>query len=214
MVKLIINIVLLGLAIFFHDNISRMLFQMGGSWTLSKLLPYLVCWLLALLAFWLSFKFFKKNAMGAIIGSLIFGLAFGVDFYLHPIYEGDFSNNSRIIKTDYKQFEPETLTVLAIPGCPFCHASVGMLKVMKERVPGLKINYVVCSPDSNDLKDYTALVDGKFNLELIDDLHILDKIAVMGFPTFVYTDNAGKKQLWSNDNFGAPARDLIEKSVH
>lgn len=211
MIKSIVFALIAVIATVFHTNIEQFIWNAGGSWTLSKLLPYILCWIFALLSFIFIVKSVSKKWLGIIVASIIFFGVVGVDFFLYPIYQGDFSNNGKTIQTNYAQFENGTLTVLAIPGCPFCHNSVGMLKAIKRRTPKSKIEFLVCSSDSADLKDYSQLIEGKFDLALINDLHILDSIGVMGFPTFIYTDNQGRKQLWRNDDFGAPAKDYIEK---
>lgn len=207
---LIVAVAIGVLTIFLHDAISRELFQNGSTWTRSQLVPYLLCWVSALNVIVFGISAFKKKVVGALVGATLASVIIGIDFRQHVIYQGDFSNNSVEIQSDYHQFKKGTLSVITIPGCPFCHASIEMLKILKERQPQLDIHFLVCSSDSLALEEYVEPIQGKFDLELFEDLKEIPKIGINGFPSFVYTDTNGKKLLWSNDGFGARARDFVE----
>lgn len=207
---LLIAVALSIFTIFEHDAIGRTLFEEGRSWTMSKIVPYVLCWVSSMLVLVFSIYTFRNKAIGALVGGIFSIAIIGFDFSQHIIYSGDFSNNSVAVQSKDPQFRPNTLSAITIPGCPFCHASVEMLKVMKARNPQLDIQFLVCTTDSTQLNEYVQPIDGKFDLALFEDLEELNKLGVTGFPTFIYTDTSGKKQMWSNDNFGAPARDFVE----
>lgn len=201
------------ITILLHKTINQELFLGGASWMRSKITPYILCWVSALLITIFSINAFKSKAIGVIIGITLSLAIIGVDFSQNIIYQGDFSNNSIEIKSNYHQLRPNTLSVIAIPGCPFCHESVDMLKIIHKRSPNLKIEFLVCSEDTNSLNDYTQTIGDNFDLALFENLEELKNLGVDGFPTFIFTDNNGNKQLWGNDTFGAPAKDFVEKSV-
>lgn len=210
----IFNALITILLVIFHDKVESTLFNAGASWTMAKLLPYILLFSSATVTLLLSLRNFQKKMFGVLFGVIIFSSTIGIDFYFHKIYQGDFSNSSRIIQTENTQIERNTLTVIALPGCEFCHGSIEMLKILKERKPNLNINFLVCSSDSTSLEQYQKPIDSQFNLSLLLDLKTLNKLQINGFPTFIFTDKQGKRFLWTNDSFGAPAKDFIEKNVN
>lgn len=199
--------------IIMHRTIGREIFEGGGSWTRSQLIPYLLCWTNALLVLVFALNTFKSKLISALVGLLLMTGIVGVDFYQNKIYQGDFSKNSVEIQSDNSQLKKGVLTAITIPGCPHCHTSVEVLKAMKKRQPELKIQFLVCSADSTSLEEYVQPINGAFDLALFENLDDLNQLGITGFPSFIYTDAQGNKQRWSNDNFGAPARDFIEKTV-
>jgi len=207
------TVVFAGFLIMSHDAIEQKAFNAGLSWTFSKIVPYIVIFLLALVGFTAAIQIFHKKAVGYLVGLVLFSAICGTDFATHLIYNGDFSNNYQTIQSNDPQFVKGTLSVIAIPGCPFCHGSVEPLKVLKKRNPNLPINFYVFSKDSTDLVQYVQPIDGKYNLALFKNLKELVHLGINSFPTFIFSDKNGKKYLWTNDNFGAPAKDFIEKNV-
>lgn len=215
MIGFIFNLIITALVVVFHGKIEHLFFDAGASWTLAKLIPYIVVLSSATTTLLLSIRTFKsKKIIGILIGAFIFSTAIGVDFYFHKIYQGDFSNDSVSVQSSNVQIEPNSITVIAIPGCPFCHGSIEMLKVMKQRNPSLKINFLVCSSDSTSLEQYQKPIDQKFNLALLYDLEELSRLKINSFPTFIFTDRQGNKSLWLNDTFGNPAKDYVEKMLN
>lgn len=211
MIYIIASVIASSLSIVFHNAIGQLLFDNHFSWTMSKVIPYVLVFLLASLTLYSSIKFVKKY--GVLVGSLLFFVVIGLDFNFNRIYEGDFSNNKVIVNSTNHQIEKNALTVLAIPGCQFCHGSIDMLKILKERNPNLTINFLECSSDSLNLEQYIAPIDGKFNLALLEDLEELNQLKINSFPTFIFADSKGEKSLWTNDTFGAPAKDFVENNV-
>lgn len=213
MIALIISGILSFSIALFHVGIERFFFGMGASWTFSKAFPYVLCLTAGAFFLYAALKFFKKKSMAILIGSGVLLGSFGLDFALKPIYEGDFSNTKKEITSTNVQIAPNALTVIAIPGCPFCHESVEVLKVLQKRNPKLTINYLVASADEEALINYRQQISGAYPLALFSDLDALNELQVTSFPTFIFTSKSGDKFLWTNDTFGAPAKDFIEKSV-
>ncbi len=211
MVYIILSVIASGLSVVFHDTIGQWLFDNHFSWTMSKAFPYMLCLIFGLFTLYFTIKYSKKY--GVLIGSVLFFTIIGLDFGFHLIYQGDFSNNKITVTTNNPQIEKNSLTVVAIPGCQFCHGSIEMLKVLKERNPNLTINFLECSSDSTNMEQYVEPIDGKFNLALLEDLDELNRLKINSFPTFIYTDSKGNKSLWTNDTFGAPAKDFVENNV-
>lgn len=205
--------VLAVISVLLHVIIEQKLFQSGYSWTFTKLFPYILCLFFATLVLVSSLRFFKRRVLGIIVGVTLFSTIVGVDFGLNIIYQGDFANNSVSVSSNNPQIKKNALTVITIPGCDYCHGSIEMLKVLKTRNPNLEINFLVCSSDTASLEQYIQPIDNQFDLALLEDLEELNHLGVHSFPTFIFTDKNGKKSLWTNDTFGAPAKDFVEKNV-
>ena len=67
---------------------------------------------------------------------------------MHPIYQGDFSLTGKKIDQQlaYDDFSKNIkLAVITIPNCPYCLESIQKLKVLKERNPLMKMEFIVYS---------------------------------------------------------------------
>ncbi|MFT6245181.1 MAG: hypothetical protein ACJA0U_002729 [Salibacteraceae bacterium] len=193
--------------------------NIGLTWTLSKLLPFVIMLVLGILLVFLTRRKLKKRWMRNTSFVLLL-IPVAVYFLINPIYEGDFSNNFRVEKAGsvYKEMEKGTLSVITIPGCPFCLQSIANLKVIKNRVESKKdINFIVCSDSISDLKKYEDESNGELNVKLAKDFKAMVKLAggvgIATFPTFVYTSKSGEMTVWSNDGFGVIARDWVEEKL-
>jgi thioredoxin-related protein len=193
--------------------------NIGFSWTLSKSLPFVLMLLLGILLVFLIRRRLKKRWMRNTSFVLLI-LPVVIYFVVNPIYEGDFSNDFRVENTgnETKEIEKGTLSVITIPGCPFCLQSIATLKVMKDRTDSKKdINFIVCSDSISDLKKYEVESDGELKVKLAEDIEAMVKLAggagIATFPTFVYTSKSGEMTVWSNDGFGVMAKDWVEDKL-
>jgi len=145
---------------------------------------------------------------------IIWLIPFLVYFSIHPIYEGDFSNNStsKSIKSLPLKDKSAQLIVVVIPGCPFCFSSIQTMKEFHSRNSKLRIRYIVCSSENKDLVVYKKEINGAFTIENTNDSKKWAKFVKGKFPSFVYVNKA-KVQIWSNDGFGVIAKDAIESSL-
>lgn len=200
-------------AIALHETIGNFIFSLGASWTISKLFPYILCIFFGLICCIALFRFFKNRTASWVFGILTIAAIFGADFALNPIYSGDFSNQYKSIKTKNETIKSARLTVIAIPGCPFCHGSINTLKTLKERNPNLTIQFLVASSDSTTIEPYQKQIDQAFKLSNITDFKEIERLKIQSFPTFILTKKDQKQYLWTNDTFGTRARDMVEKSV-
>ena len=186
---------------------------LGFSWIWSKLFPYLLFPFLGFLI-WLLFRkrIARKGLRYALLVVLI-TLPFGIYFAVSPIYEGDFSNDSVKVKLLPELKSGGTkLTVIAIPGCPFCMESIERMKAFKKRNPKLAIEYRVCSKDPDALVLYKDVADGAFPIVLAENTEQVVDLAGEAFPAFVLTDGNTAKR-WSNRTFGLAAMDEVEDAV-
>lgn len=143
---------------------------------------------------------------------LIIPIPFGIYFIINPIYEGDFSNNSRSEKGNYSELKSDRLTVLTIPGCPYCYESIADLKRIKERTGVDSIDFLVVTGESSNLDWYKEEANDQLNIQMISSESELVALARGTFPTFVYTDGE-EVTIWDNSGFGVIAKDWIEEKV-
>jgi hypothetical protein len=192
------------------NSLETFLLDSGLSWTLSKLLPYVVLPIVGLIIWAIFRKSMKRRPVRVLTFLLLVLLPFGLYFIMYPIYEGDFSNNSdEVALVPELKKGGQKLVVITIPDCPFCKESVYRMKAFKERNPDVKIEYRVCSSRKADAKAYKEIAGTSFPVVLAKDLGKMSKLAEEAFPAFVLTDgNSGTR--WSNDHFGVAALDEVE----
>lgn len=196
------------------NSVEIFLLDCGFSWTLSRLLPYIVFPLIGFLIWLLVRK--RMDSMGAkllVFVILVPGI-FTAYFISNPIYEGDFANNAKTVAVlpELKK-EKQTLVVVTIPGCPFCMESVHRMKSFKERNPKLNIEYRVCSADTDAITAYADIAKGAFPVVLATDRDALAKTAGLRFPAYVLTDGKSARR-WSNNDFGVAALDEVEDAFN
>lgn len=192
---------------------ERVLIEYGVSWTLSKMIPYITLLLLGfLIARWLKrWVIFKLPYVRRIVFFSALLIPFIVGFAMNPIYEGDFSQEGTEI-TDFKKlsdFKNSHLTVIAIPGCPFCFESIEKLKVLKDRNPKMKIKFVVCTKTAS-LSEYSKEAGAAAVVMKAKNPETLSDLADGRFPTFIMVKSGKPVYKWSNDQFGARALDKLE----
>lgn len=181
------------------------------SWFLSKLLPYVIYLLIGVFAYIFLTKLSKNKRAKLYLLPILVG-PIAVYFYLVPIFEGDFSNQYRTEEFKVKQINSQGFQVIAIPGCPYCLASLDVLNRMSNRTNGTEIVFKVLSSDSASLEPYTAAAGENIKVVLEPDFQELATLAQGTFPSFVLPK--GKElYIWSNDAFGVGARDLVEETI-
>lgn len=185
--------------------------NLGLSWTLSKILPYII-WTVVGVVLWLFVSRRLEGKWMKLLSLLILPVPFLIYFIFSPIYEGDFSNTSRerglLISRELEQGE---LTLLAMPGCPYCYDAIDVLKVMKERTASSSIRFRVVTKDATAMDWYKEKVNGAFPVEMVTS----DSVAQLArgyFPTYVYTTSKGHR-VWSSDQFGVGALDWLEEQL-
>lgn len=190
-------------------------FNMGFSYTMSKATPYLLFILLGLI---IAFIIWKKstNKWIKLAAILVFAAPFSIYFALHPIYQGDFTNEARILQhtDETSELSGKKLVVVAMPGCRYCEHSIYVLKAFKKDHPSVQIEYIVTSEDSTTLDFYAQAIQGEFPLGLAKNPYAMANTIAQGrFPTFVLLNGNEPMQVWNNNNFGVVAYDEIVKKL-
>lgn len=104
------------------------------------------------------------------------------------------------------------LTVIAIPGCPFCMESIEVLKKMKERTNDPIIHFKVLTSDSSSLRPYLDETNGSVVIEQEPDIDSFVNLARSRFPTFIFK-KGNEIRVWNNDSFGTRAMDWVEEEM-
>lgn len=187
--------------------------NLGLSYTWSKALPYFILIALGIILGVMLFK--RSKSLGMKIASLVaIVIPFIVYFAINPIYQGDFSNDSRIIEPseELSEFSGNKLVVISLPGCIFCKQSVEHLREVKKRNKNIQIEYVVASSDSSTLTFYAEVIKGDFPLILAKHPEAMGTAAEGRFPSFVLVNGDQPIQAWNNNNFGVKALDEVVNS--
>lgn len=225
--KYIVLLIYIGIAllnILKFGVIEKTLVNMGLSWTLSKILPYLTLLVVGLLiGRWFKRRIiFKVARMKKIVFWSVIFVPFIVGFVVNPIYQDDFSGGTEL--TDPKklaEFRNADLVVIAMPGCPYCFESISAkLKPLKKRNPDMRIKFVVCPMDKSELKTSAYLdpyrKEGGTAIKVsktVKNRDALVEIAEGRFPTFVMVKDNRPAYKWGNDQFGVRALDKLESET-
>jgi hypothetical protein len=192
--------------------------SLGLSYMFSKALAYLLMIALGAFLFVLIGK--KSTSLNKIVRTGVRVLAllvpFAIYFALVPIYQGDFGDASRPTKLRNAKTTELTngLLVLSVPGCPYCMESIASLKQMKTNNPKLNIRFYVCeTTDSRNLKDFENEINGAFPIALLENSIAFVNEMAPSFPLFISVEDGTALKFWTNNEFGAHAKDyLVELS--
>lgn len=201
-----------GYLVFRFESLEIWFLEKNFSWTMSKILPYLILVFLGIL---LAFSFVKafrslQTVLKVIVATLLFALPFGVGFAKSPIYDGDFSAaGSEVVADSIQIDEKYQLMVVTIPNCPYCYESIGRMKLLKKQHPELNILYSVCSTEEASIELYKEAIGGDFDIALAPNPEQFIQLAEGHFPTFFYVEKGKPSYRWSNDQFGAGAIDEL-----
>lgn len=190
---------------------KNFLIDIGWSHTLSFMIPYTLMILVGII---LAKTICQKSSgkVKYVLAILLFVAPFTIYFALNPIYTGDFSNNYKSISQDFPTIENNKLTVLSIPGCPYCYESIDKLALIEERVGDMKTYFTVLTSDTTKLNWYKEKSDGRVEVQNSENFEELSKLSKGRYPTFVLKTDTGIK-VWANDDFGVRALDFVEDEL-
>lgn len=165
---------------------------------------------MVLLGFILVYTFHSRMQQKVkkwILMSILGVLPFVVYFSIYPIYQGDFSN---------KHFQPEqlepfprklTLSVVVLPGCPYCHETISFMNDLISREPKLHIRYVVVSESMAPLSLFSSKLDKRISVIRVKNLKNWIIMSKGGFPCMMMSEHGKLIYAWENDFFGVRAID-------
>ncbi len=202
------------------NTLEIFLSTLGFSWTISKLLPYI---LFLIIGFPFSVIFYKKlkllKPLKIIISLAIFVLPFLLYFVYSPIYQGDFSNSGYIVSSENRFHNKKQLTVYVLSNCPYCIQATTMLKNMLFHNKRIHLEIKVIGNHLDDKIKYQRLINqmGDVSLYKKGDSLVREPIKAMlkltkgEFPTYVLSENGQAVKAWHNDRFGVRAMDEIDE---
>jgi glutaredoxin len=187
--------------------------DLGLSWTTSKLIPYILMSLLGFVFVYTFHNRIQQKWKKWTIMSILAVLPFSIYFSIFPIYTGDFVNN-HYSPEQLCTFPKKTLlTVVVLPGCPYCHETVRFMNELLEREPSLNIRYMVVAETNTPLFAFRQKLSKRIRVEKSVKPKDWIMMARGGFPTMILSENHKIVYAWENDQFGVRAiDDFIQRS--
>ena len=201
------------------NSIEIFFSSLGLSWTLSKLLPYILFLIIGIsfsIIFYKKFKLLKP--LKIIISLAILVLPFLLYFVYSPIYQGDFSNSGYTVSSENRFPDKKQFTVYVLPNCKYCVSSTATLKAMLRKNNGINLVVRVMGHTVNDSLKYLKLMNNLGLVSMnssnnsIERVQIKELISITQgeFPTFVISKNGKAIKSWHNDSFGVRAMDEVD----
>jgi glutaredoxin len=193
--------------------------SLGLSWTLSKLLPYILFLVIGIFFAVIFHKKFKLlKPLKIIISLAIFVLPFLLYFVYSPIYQGDFSNSGYTVSSENRFPDKKQFTVYVLPNCKYCVSSTATLKAMIRKNKGINLVIRVLGHTDNDSLKYVKLMDNLVPVTMNSSNNSIEKVQIKElititqgeFPTFVLSKNGKAIKAWHNDSFGVRAMDEVD----
>mgnify|MGYP000222682124 FL=1 len=185
----------------------------GIGWVTSKIIPFLLMLILGIGLYFIVLKILKNKWMR--LSSLVLIVLPTLTYLVfNPIYQGDFTDNYRTEKITSRlyELEDERLTILVLPGCPYCEEAIEQMNSLRARIGSeQEIDIIVCTADKNDLKFYKKKSKGQMNVKISKNTRALSELAEREFPSFVFRKKGKRSRVWSNFQFGAFAKDWVEE---
>ncbi|MEX1191109.1 MAG: hypothetical protein WEA99_03985 [Brumimicrobium sp.] len=218
-----IYIVLSLLIIFFENQLNQFLIEVGFSWTLSALTPWILILVLSVTTMLKLRSSFRPQKWKWSFFLLPFVLL-GLNFAVNPIYEADYIKKGEALNIDehvllheieneFQHFDG--LVSIADVNCGFCKlATKTRLNVMKERFPELDIAITLNTDEQNYIDKFKKETNANnlFFLKINRSKEIVN-LAGGSFPTFVYIKNGKIVHRWKNSELGFLALDWIESNL-
>ena len=185
--------------------------NIGFSFTLSKFIPYVLMILLGLLLVKMIFKKIAslKLLFRILILSVLLLLPFCIYFAIHPIYEGDLSNEGREIKEVLNLPKDKDLLIIVLADCPYCIESVKTTKILIDKEKKIKVEYVIVNGEKQDSIKFSRMLKGMATCSLIKNSLPIQQTIQGSFPSFILVVNNKPKKVWSNNTFSVRAWDEI-----
>ena len=200
------------------NSIEIFFSSLGLTWTMSKLLPYILFLIIGIsfsIIFYKKFKLLKP--LKIFISLAILVLPFLLYFVYSPIYQGDFSNSGFTVSSENRFPDKKQFTVYVLPNCKYCVSSTATLKAMIRKNKGINLVVRVMGHTVNDSLKYVKLMDNLVPVTINSSNNSIEKVQVKEFftitqgefPTFVISKNGKAIKAWHNDNFGVRAIDEV-----
>ena len=189
---------------------ESLLNNLGLSFTLSKFIPYLITIIIGILvAKLLSKRISASRIIRSIFIVLIAGIPFGLYFAIHPIYQGDFSNDGDIIKKKLELPNDKDLLIIALADCPYCIKSQETIKLIHQKNTKIKAEYIIVNGTKQDSIRYARILLGYASCRTVKNSVALLQTIQGSFPSFILVQKGTLKKVWSNNTFSVRAWDEV-----
>ncbi len=215
MARTIVTLLAFVLLIILHGNIEKGSQTLGLSFTFSKMLPYMlqgIVLIVLLVEVYRTFLMQLPLMLRRLLGLIVLIGSGGVAFAIHPIYEGDFKHEYRPVIFSGKSSQQlhDGLTMIVLPGCPYCYERVEDLNRFVELYPAEAVHIQVINKDSLALKEYRERAHELIEVSFAKNQKTLSSITGKRYPSFIYMrQETNKAMLWNNNGFGVAAMDFI-----
>lgn len=200
--------------LFYHFvGMENFFLDFGMGWVISKIIPFVLMLLLGIGLYFIVLKILKNKWM-RVSSLVLIVLPILTYLFFNPIYQGDFTDNYRTEKITNRlyELEDERLTILVLPGCPYCEEAIEQMSSLRSRIGSeQEMDIIVCTAYKNDLKFYEEKSKGKMNVKISKNTRALSELAEREFPAFVFRKKGKRSRVWSNFQFGAFAKDWVEE---
>ncbi|MBM3451786.1 MAG: hypothetical protein FJX84_01460 [Bacteroidetes bacterium] len=195
------------------NQIDYFFLDLGFSWLLAKVTPYLFCIFLGIGALYFLRKLdIKKKWLKIVFLFTVCIAPFLLYFSFFPIYEGDFIDSGIKSNSSLDFPSKKSLTVVVLPNCPYCYQSIVLMKKIKERNPSISINYWVSSRDSLSVKSgILKVIPSQFTVVRRSDHENISELVKASYPCFIISNKGKALKQWDNNQIGVSALDEIEK---
>lgn len=211
--KLISNsigaLIILGAFVFYHVQIEELSVNLGLSWTFSKMIPYLLEFILVVLLGTILAQFFNGSRVlqkFIMVASVV--IFSGIAFAIHPIYEGDFANHPEELVATSDDIKTG-LTMVALPGCPFCLERISTLNALHEQLGDLPITVVMLEGDTIAIGEYIQRLNPGIGISPALNSKLLGELTEGSYPSFFFQNRGAFVYRWNQVGFGTGALDWL-----
>ena len=215
MTRVITLVLLFTLAIVFHGQIETASQNVGLSFTLSKMMPYVLQAVFLIILLIESYRHLLdrfSNTLRRVIGLLILAVGGGIAFAVHPISQGDFQHEYKPVyfKGNSLNDLNDGLTMIALPGCPYCYERVEDLNRFVELYPNQEVFIQVVNQDSLALEEYQERTSDAIHVSLVKNEPSVKLLIGERYPSFIFISSGNHQgMIWNNNGFGVAALDFI-----
>lgn len=195
-----------------HSRIETFSLGIGLSWTFSKIAPYLLEFIVVVLLSTLLSKLISGSLVRQkfiLVASIL--LFSGASFALNPIYEGDFANTFEEIITSSEEIN-EGLTMVALPGCPYCYERIATLNKLNKFNDELPITVIMLEGDPLAMEEYSNLLPKGVQVLPAKNSKLMSELVSGSFPAFIFKPSESSPiLLWNQIGFGSGAMDWLSE---
>ena len=189
---------------------EELLNYFGLSFTASKFSPYFIAVFLGIVFSKLLYRHISASKIiRNIFITLITVLPFGIYFSIHPIFEGDISNEGINIKNNLDLPKNKDLLIIALADCPYCIQSQETLKLIHQKNTKIKAEYLIVNGTKQDSIRYARMLNGFASCRTMKNSIPLLQSIQGSFPSFILVRKGKLNKVWSNNTFSVRAWDEV-----